>query len=119
MNWVRDHSRVFYFDNGSDDPIDGDFFIRSADWMYRNLSKRIEVAPPVRSSPGKARLWEVLDACLRDRRQAWELDAQGRYRRLSPGIDGEGPEVVGNHRVLMRLNQDRAGASSGSLRSTS
>ena len=48
-----EHSRVFYFANGNEDPLDGDFFISSADWMYRNLSKRIEVAAPVRTPQAK------------------------------------------------------------------
>ncbi len=37
-----EHSRLFYFRNGAKDPIDGEFFIGSADWMYRNLHARVE-----------------------------------------------------------------------------
>ena len=33
-----EHSRIFYFAAGHEDPLDGEFFIGSADWMYRNLS---------------------------------------------------------------------------------
>ena len=41
-----EHSRVFHFANGKKHPVDGEFFIGSADWMYGNLSKRIEVVTP-------------------------------------------------------------------------
>ena len=37
--------------------------------MFRNLSKRVEVVAPVRDAEAKAKLWEILDICLRDRRQ--------------------------------------------------
>ena len=103
-----EHSRIFYFANGSEDPVRGDFFIGSADWMYRNLSKRIEVVTPVRAAHAKAKLWEVLDICLRDRRQAWELDSSGHYTRLSPS-GSDRPEAMGIHSTLMRKTLERAG----------
>lgn len=42
-----EHSRIFHFAAGADHPVQGEFFIGSADWMYRNLSKRVEVVTPV------------------------------------------------------------------------
>ena len=100
-----EHSRVAYFANGSEDPLEGEFFIGSADWMVRNLSKRIEVATPVLSEKPKQRLWEFLDICLRDRRQAWVLEADGAYTKLQPGErnEPEGPETLGTHQALMKL----------------
>ena len=59
-----EHSRIFYFANGKQDPVEGEFFIGSADWMFRNLSKRIEVVTPVRAtvrSSGFGRFW--ISAC--------------------------------------------------------
>ena len=38
-----EHSRIFYSANGNENPVQGEYFIGSADWMYRNLSNRIEV----------------------------------------------------------------------------
>jgi len=102
-----EHSRIFHFANGSENPADGEFFIGSADWMSRNLSKRIEVVTPIRAAAGKQKLWEVLDACLRDRRQAWTLDADGRYTRLHPEGDGHGPETLGAQQTLMNLTRER------------
>jgi polyphosphate kinase len=100
-----EHSRVAYFANGSEDPLEGEFFIGSADWMVRNLSKRIEVATPVLAEKPKQRLWEFLDICLRDRRQAWVLEADGAYTKLQPGErnEPEGPETLGTHQALMKL----------------
>jgi len=100
-----EHSRVAYFANGSEDPLEGEFFIGSADWMVRNLSRRIEVATPVLVTEAKQRLWEFLDICLRDKRQVWTLGPDGVYTRLSPREgDGSGdPETVGTQRALMNL----------------
>ena len=83
-----EHSRIFYFANGAEDPADGEFFIGSADWMFRNLSKRIEVVTPVFAAGPKQRLWEILDFCLRDQREAWALEPDGKYDHSSGiGID--------------------------------
>jgi polyphosphate kinase len=54
-----EHSRIYYFGAGHL-PGEGDFYIGSADWMFRNLSTRIEVATPVKASGPKRRLWKIL-----------------------------------------------------------
>ena len=59
-----EHSRIFYFADGSADPLDGDFLIGSADWMFRNLSNRLEVIAPVTARTARERLWEILDVSL-------------------------------------------------------
>jgi polyphosphate kinase len=104
-----EHSRIFHFANGHENPIDGEFLIGSADWMYRNLSKRIEVITPILAPGPKRRLWEILDICLRDRRQAWILDSAGKYSLLQPEEHSNGPESIGTHETLMELTRDRAG----------
>ena len=104
-----EHSRIFHFANGKEDPVEGEFFIGSADWMHRNLSKRIEVITPVYAHGPRKRLWEILDICLRDGRQAWVLDAGGTYRQLQPDGDEEGPEILGTQQTLMNLALARAG----------
>lgn len=100
-----EHSRVAWFANGSENPLEGEFFIGSADWMVRNLSKRIEVATPVLAEKPKQRLWELLDICLRDNRQAWTLSSDGTYTQLHPhdGDNPDGPETLGTHQSLMNL----------------
>jgi polyphosphate kinase len=101
-----EHSRIFHFANGKENVIEGDFFIGSADWMYRNLSKRVEVVTPIFAAGLRERLWECLDICLRDRRQAWVLDAEGAWTQLRPEGDGD---ALGTHQTLMNLARIRAG----------
>jgi polyphosphate kinase len=98
-----EHSRVFHFAAALEDPAQGDFFIGSADWMYRNLSRRVEVVTPVFAQDAKHKLWNVLDICLRDRRQAWVLGSDDRYTQLQPGEAAAGPEARGTHETLMEL----------------
>src|SRR5215472_13467322 len=102
-----EHSRVFHFAAALENPVQGDFFIGSADWMYRNLSKRVEVVTPILDEDAKTRLWEVLDICLRDQRQAWVLGEDGKYSQLRPAGSGEGPEARGTHETLMELARRR------------
>ncbi|MBC7924966.1 MAG: polyphosphate kinase 1 [Bryobacteraceae bacterium] len=102
-----EHSRIFHFANGKEHPVDGDFFIGSADWMFRNLSRRVEVATPVLAPGPRAKLWEILDICLRDRRQAWILGQDGSYTQLRPEESSDGPEAMGSHHVLMGLTRAR------------
>ena len=79
-----EHSRIFHFAAGADDPLDGEFFIASADWMHRNLSERVEAAVPINERRLRARLWEILEVCLSDRRSAWTMHADGSYEQLRP-----------------------------------
>jgi polyphosphate kinase len=103
-----EHSRIFYFANGAQNPADGEYYIGSADWMYRNLSKRIEVVTPIFAAGPKARLWEILDICLRDQREAWVLEPDGTYEQLHPAPGAIGPEAKGTHQTLMELALARA-----------
>jgi len=103
-----EHSRIFYFANGSEDPTEGEYFIGSADWMFRNLSKRIEVVTPIFASVPKERLWEILGISLGDRLQAWVLGPDARYTQLVPENGASGPEGIGTHQTLMNLALDRA-----------
>jgi polyphosphate kinase len=82
-----EHSRVFYFENAGDPEV----FIGSADWMDRNLLRRVEVVFPVEQPDLKARLIdEVLAISLADTVKARELLSDGSYRRVRPaeGVPG-------------------------------
>jgi len=103
-----EHSRIFHFANGQDDPLAGEFFIGSADWMHRNLSGRVEAATPVEDRAARERLWEILDICLQDQRQAWLMQADGSYVQCQPAADATGPAAVGIHAWLMDLTRRRA-----------
>lgn len=98
-----EHSRVFHFANGKENPVEGEFYIGSADWMVRNLSQRVEVVTPVLTGAHKEKLWEFLEICLRDRRQAWILGPDGAYTRLHPDENS-----VGTHQAVMNLMRSRA-----------
>jgi polyphosphate kinase len=102
-----EHSRIFHFAAGHDNALEGEFYIGSADWMFRNLSKRVEVVTPVLAVGPKARLWECLNICLHDQRQAWVLQPDGNWTQLKPD-DENGVEVAGTHQILMNLARERA-----------
>jgi len=103
-----EHSRIFHFAAGSDDPLDGEFLIGSGDWMHRNLSERVEAAVPINDRKLRARLWEILQICLADRRNAWVLQPDGSYRQLMPETNG-GPGSEGTHATMMELALARHG----------
>jgi polyphosphate kinase len=103
-----EHSRIFHFAAGHEDPLDGDFYIGSADWMFRNLSRRVEVVTPMTAPGPKQRLWEILDICLRDQRQAWILNSDGSYSQLHSERFGQEPEAAGLHITLMELTRRRS-----------
>ncbi len=106
-----EHSRIFWFGAGKEDPLDGDFFIGSADWMYRNLQTRVEAATPIESRELRRDLWEVLQACLEDRRSAWQMQADGTYRQLdSSDLAADDPRAIGTHARLAEHYAQRAAA---------
>ena len=77
---LLEHSRVFYFYNNGDEEI----FIGSADWMTRNLDRRVEAVAPVRDPELLADLQEILGVLMADNRQAWDLQPTGDYIQRVP-----------------------------------
>lgn len=76
-----EHTRIFYFKNGGDEQV----YLSSADWMDRNFFRRIETGFPVLNPKLKKRVInEGLKPYLRDNVQAWEMQADGSYRRRKP-----------------------------------
>jgi polyphosphate kinase len=104
-----EHSRIFFFRNGAENPADGEYYIGSADWMYRNLLERVEALVPVEDRPLRERLWEIMQVMLNDNRQAWDMRGDGSYVQRRPG-DGEVER--GTHQALMALTRQRSAASS-------
>ncbi len=78
-----EHSRVWQFGNGGEDEL----YIGSADWMPRNFLRRVEAVAPVEVPRLRERLRRLLQTYLEDNRQAWELDADGRYHQRLPSGD--------------------------------
>jgi polyphosphate kinase len=93
-----EHSRVFFFGNGSENPQDGEYYIGSADWMHRNLHNRVELVTPIFDSKLKEKLWDFLVIMKEDNRQAWYLQEDGTYVQRVPA---EGEAERGTHSVLM------------------
>jgi polyphosphate kinase len=81
-----EHSRIYYFANGGAEEI----YLSSADWMPRNLERRIELMFPILQDDIRERLKDTLEAYFRDNTQAWVQDSGGDWGRLCPA-PGESP----------------------------
>lgn len=91
---MLEHSRVFCFENGGAPEV----FLGSADWMDRNLFRRVETAFPIEDPSLRARVLEEMDLLFRQARGAWVLESDGSYRRC--GVEGEAAQeilMVGAH----------------------
>jgi polyphosphate kinase len=75
-----EHSRIAYFANGG--ASNGEYYLSSADWMPRNMDRRIELMIPVLDETLCEELENILDAYFRDNTQAWEMDSSGHWQRL-------------------------------------
>jgi polyphosphate kinase len=91
-----EHARIFRFANGGAP----EYYIGSADWRTRNLSRRVEVAVPIRDPAHRARLDDILYRDL-SRPDLWELGADGTYYqrpdaapRESPPGDADRPAIL-------------------------
>ncbi len=89
-----EHSRIFYFENGGAPEV----YVGSADWMDRNLSRRVEVVFPIEAPDLKQRVVDALKTTLADNVKARELRPDGSYLRLAPA-DGQ-PRVRSQSRFL-------------------
>ncbi|GHV85966.1 polyphosphate kinase [Spirochaetia bacterium] len=76
-----EHSRIMYFNNGGAE----EFFISSADWMPRNLERRVELLIPILDEGVREELRTILEAYFRDNTQSWTLEGDGNWKRLGPG----------------------------------
>ncbi len=70
-----EHSRIFYFENGGNP----EFYCSSADWMPRNLERRVEILFPVENDKLRAKLWHILDMELKDTDKAHVMNEKGVY----------------------------------------
>ncbi len=75
-----EHSRVFYFHNAGDEKL----YLSSADWMERNLDRRVEACFPVEGKKLLTRVKKELELFLTDNTQSWLLQPDGSYVRNSP-----------------------------------
>jgi polyphosphate kinase len=87
-----EHARVFYFRNGGDEEV----YLSSADWMTRNLDRRIELLFPVEDAEARRRVLQALDAAFLDNVKGRRLQSDGVYRRARPE-KGEEPFRMQQH----------------------
>ena len=84
-----EHHRVFYFHNGGEP----DVWLSSADWMERNLYRRVEIAFPILDRKLREKLIEQLHAYVADTAQSWLLHTDGSYRRADSPPDAKGVQL--------------------------
>ncbi|MDR2471858.1 MAG: polyphosphate kinase 1 [Treponema sp.] len=77
---VLEHSRILYVSNGGAE----EFYLSSADWMPRNLERRVELLVPVLDGGIREELRNILEAYFRDNTHAWTLEPDGTWKRRSP-----------------------------------
>jgi len=80
-----EHSRIYYFANGGAEEI----YLASADWMTRNLERRVELMFPLLQEDSRKAVLEILSAYFRDNCQAWLLGSDSIWKRLAPAPDEE------------------------------
>ncbi|MDY0144510.1 MAG: polyphosphate kinase 1 [Kiritimatiellia bacterium] len=100
-----EHARIFSFHNGGDTKL----FIASADWMPRNLDRRIELMVPVEGRENADKLDWILKTCLADTVQAWHLLPDGHYERRIP--DSRHPPLRAQQAFQARAEARAAAAS--------
>ncbi len=100
-----EHSRLYAFADGSSDPLNYHYHISSADWMFRNLTNRVEAACPILDPDARARVANLMLTLLNDRQNAWKMNPDGSYTHLTPTNTPEpnSPQALGTFATLMRL----------------
>jgi polyphosphate kinase len=93
-----EHSRIFYFHNNGEEEI----LMGSADWMPRNLDRRVEAVVPISDPDLKKDLEEILGIMLADNRHAWDLQPDGRYVQRRPT---NGSPEQSSQKIFMELAQ--------------
>lgn len=80
-----EHSRIFYFENGGSP----EYYASSADWMPRNLERRVEILFPIENDKLRKKIWHILDVELKDNKKAHIMDAEGKFRKITNDEFGE------------------------------
>ncbi|MFC2173316.1 RNA degradosome polyphosphate kinase, partial [Acidobacteriota bacterium] len=91
-----EHGRIYSFVNGGDP----EYYIGSADWMKRNLDRRVETIAPVTEPKLKEQLEIILNVYEKDNYSSWDMQPDGSYKRLRPG---KGDESLPSQQVFINL----------------
>jgi len=79
VDMFLEHARVFHFGNRGEDEV----YLSSADWMPRNLDRRVELMFPVEDKENKKEIIELLKLYFRDNEKAWRLQPDGSYKKVA------------------------------------
>ena len=93
-----EHARIFYFENAGDPEL----YMASADWMPRNLERRVEILFPVLNADLKEKVWHVLEVQLSDTCKSQFLQADGSYRKAENRTDGKEKNAVNAQELFCR-----------------
>ena len=106
-----EHSRIFYFSNGSDEP---EIYLASADWMPRNFMRRIEIMFPILDQKSFQLLEHILAVYWQDNVKSWLLNSNGTYTRLQSQKDNTFwaqnhllQEILSNKKYPLKLKKLR------------
>ncbi|MDR1930639.1 MAG: polyphosphate kinase 1 [Treponema sp.] len=83
VDYFLEHSRILYFNNGGAE----EFYLSSADWMPRNLERRVELLVPIVNEKIQEELRTILESYFKDNTRAWELTEDGSWRRIRAGAE--------------------------------
>lgn len=92
-----EHSRIFYFENGGK----GDIYCASADWMPRNLERRVEILFPIEEEALKKKAFHILEGELRDTLKASIMLEDGTYEK----VDRRGKEAYSSQEAFVKEAQ--------------
>lgn len=92
-----EHTRVYYFENGGEPEV----YCASADWMERNLFRRVETCFPIDNRELRERIIHELQYYMNDNTQAWVLQPDGSYQRQEPG---DAPPLSAQHSLLQEIS---------------
>jgi len=96
-----EHTRIYYFENDGAPEV----FCSSADWMERNMFRRVEIAFPILDGSLRKRVYKDLQLYLRDNLQSWHLNTDGSYERI--GIKGR-THPFSAQQALLEMLAERA-----------
>ena len=86
---LLEHNRIFYFYNDGNE----EYYIGSADWMPRNLDKRVELTTPVEDEDIKKKLKHILEVYMNDNKNAYYMQPDGTYKKLNTS----GKTIISSH----------------------
>ncbi len=100
VGWLLEHSRIYYFYNDGNEEI----YLSSADWMPRNLDRRIELLFPVEEKRHMKRLKDALNLLMSDTRKARMMKSDGSYTK----VIGRGKNLVNSQETFYQMAQEAA-----------